>query len=264
MTEERAEFKYKDDKVVVTIQTKEARLTVEVTHSSVSDSPGPSHLSQVFSESAEASTAAFPEIKVNVVLENGSEQQCDATDVLKAARAGEKLVKEWNRKKFVKIADFTIFLPVYYVDAYLSWDLELGNQATVNTIRQDFAQDGLLCWMSLKHRKTSELLKLTRKAKTFIVMLTRSYLKMLEDTWDNAVTREVRLVGWDFSSTMIFVALDSEALVTGVSESLAKSFHESRVPEILDFTTVGARKQNYPRLLEIIRTVKDPHDFNDS
>ena len=93
MAEERVEFKYKDDKVVVTMEIKEARLTVEVIHSSVSDSPGPSHLSQVFSASAEASTAAFPEIKVIVVLENESEQQCGATDVLKAARAREKLVK---------------------------------------------------------------------------------------------------------------------------------------------------------------------------
>ena len=112
-------------------------------------------------------------------------------------------------------------MPLSYADAYLSWDLELENQAVVDNIKQKLEQDEISCLISLKDRSKNKCKRLAGKARTRIVFLTERYLRMLGE--DTSVKVEFEKVAeHTFLRSKVFVILELEVLAMELPERLAR------------------------------------------
>ena len=250
ITGDSAMFTYRDCLVSFTQDFERSRLEMGVEHNPFT-AINILYLCQMLVEAAEGVMSSFQEVKITHVLQ-GKERQSAATDVLEAARDGKQLVKEWKGDKLCDVDDFWLFLPYYYVDAYLSWDLEPENQASVDTIKQKLEQDDISCWMSLKDRSKNECKRLVDKARTFIVFLTERYLRMLDEDTTVKVECE-KVVKPTFQHSKLFVALEPTVLGMEIPARLAEMMSKSRTPKILDFSTAEARNKNFADFVSCAR-----------
>ena len=105
--------------------------------------------------------------------------------------------------------------------------------------------------MGLKNRGKGERKRLVNKAYTFIVLLTKRYLRTLdEDTIVKIEFEKVRYSSWHPN---VFLALEPKLHRQKVSRIVTKKFSLCNPPHILDFSTIKARKKNFPLLKKFIR-----------
>lgn len=198
-----------------------------------------------FAACAETITSSFNGVELTLLLQAKSTRQlCIATTVWEAAIAGEAIVPLWNESGGCNLQELNDFLPDLYFHAYIGHDWEAEDRradpAVIEEIKHMIEATGRFCSIGEREDTAEERQRLIRLSAKYLVLLTRQYLKLIEDD-ESFAAKELALFRRSGVWRLLVVALEPEVLDKATWSDKARLALDT-VRNPLDFTTRKKRE----------------------